>query len=175
MVRLKKSVEVKTLFKLLGSYSHNLDSKFRLFVPARFREALGESFIIRVKPAAHPHIDIFTEAEFEKQIERETASASDELMRERLLFAAMSNATPVTVDSQGRITINQTILKFSKIAKTGLFVGMGTHVQIWDPDEYDKYFNAIHEDSIVEDKALSGEIQKRSEYRTEGRFIELKN
>ena len=71
--------------------------------------------------------------EFEKRVERELSHASDEYTREKLLFASRSNANVVTVDSQGRISVNATILKYSCLEKTGLFVGMGDHVQIWNP------------------------------------------
>ena len=29
-----------------GNYPHTLDSKNRLFIPAKFREGLGESFVL---------------------------------------------------------------------------------------------------------------------------------
>ena len=30
----------------LGEFKHNLDAKKRLFIPAKFREELGETFVI---------------------------------------------------------------------------------------------------------------------------------
>ena len=106
------------MFGFTGSFEHNLDSKNRLFVPAKFREKLGDSFVIRVKPSRHPHIECFTEDEFEKRVERELSQATDEYTREKLLFASRSNANVVSVDSQGRISVNATILKYSCIEKT---------------------------------------------------------
>lgn len=163
------------MFGFTGSFEHNLDSKHRLFVPARFRENLGETFVIRVKPSVYSHIECFTLQDFEKQVERELAAATDDFSRERLMFAAMANASEVTVDSQGRISINSTILKYSGIEKTGLFIGMGDHVQIWNPATYDEYYMDINAEIAAEHKASKAEAQKRREFKTDGRFIELKN
>lgn len=163
------------MFGFTGSFEHNLDSKNRLFVPAKFRERLGDSFVIRVKPSRHPHIECFTEEEFEKRVERELSRASDEYTREKLLFASRSNANVVTVDSQGRISVNATILKYSGLEKTGLFVGMGDHVQIWNPEKYDEYFMQINDEIAKDEEASLKEAEKRREFKADGRFIELKN
>ena len=31
---------------MLGEFNHNLDTKKRLFIPAKFRDELGETFVI---------------------------------------------------------------------------------------------------------------------------------
>lgn len=163
------------MLDLTGNYEHNLDSKNRLFVPVKFREKLGDKFIIRVKPSSHPHIDCFREEDFPGVVEREVSSAYDEYSYERKLFAARSNATTAVVDSQGRITINSTLLKYAKIEKVGRFIGMGNSVQIWDPEIYDAFFMAVYAEVEKDERASEQEAQKRREYQSEGRFVELKN
>ena len=37
----------KVSFMLKGEYSHNIDAKGRLIIPAKFRDDLGENFVIR--------------------------------------------------------------------------------------------------------------------------------
>ena len=34
----------------LGTFQHTLDAKNRLFIPARFREGLGERFVVMRSP-----------------------------------------------------------------------------------------------------------------------------
>ena len=36
----------KVSFMLKGEYSHNIDAKGRLIIPAKFRDDLGENFVI---------------------------------------------------------------------------------------------------------------------------------
>lgn len=158
-----------------GNFEHNLDSKNRLFIPAKFREQLGDKFIIRVRPSTYPHIDCFREEDFPKIIEKEVSSAHDEYSYEKKLFAARATATPVVVDSQGRITLNATLLKFAKIEKCGRFTGMGDRVQIWDPKIYDAFFMAVYEDISKDEKASDLEGEKLREFKSDGRFLELKN
>ncbi len=159
----------------IGSYEHNLDSKNRVFVPAKFRDKLGENFIIRVKPSRFPHVECFTEEAFDEKVEAEIAACTDEASRERLAFASRSNASPVTVDSQGRICIGSKILKYSEIKKEALFIGMGDYVQIWNPDIYDEYFMEISKECAAEEEAALAEAAVRRKYKAEGRFLQINN
>lgn len=140
----------------IGNFEHNLDPKNRVFIPRKFREALGESFIIRVKPSRHPKIECFTEKAFAERVQTEVAQYEDELMRERMLFASCSNASQVTVDSQGRICIPAKILEQSHITKECLFIGMGPCVQIWRPEIHDEYYNEISAEYVAEEDASLG-------------------
>ncbi|MCM1544704.1 MAG: hypothetical protein NC110_05325 [Ruminococcus sp.] len=158
-----------------GSYEHNLDSKNRVFVPAKFRDMLGESFVIRVKPSRYPHVECFTEQAFEEKVKAEVAPFTDESMRERMLFASRSNASVVTVDSQGRICITSKILKYSKIEKESLFIGMGEYVQIWNPEIYDDYFMEISTECAEEEEAALAEARQRRKYKAQGRFLDINN
>lgn len=155
----------------IGNFEHNLDSKKRVFVPAKFRDCLGDSFIIRVKPTEYPHIECFTEDEFEKKIEVELAPYTDEFMREQMLFVSHSNAGEVTVDSQGRICLSNNILRYSKITKVCLFVGMRNYVQIWDPEIYNQYLDYVSKIYAREAQAAYDQSEKRREFMAKGKFL----
>ena len=159
----------------VGNYEHNLDSKNRVFIPAKLRDRLGETFIIRVKPAKYPRIECFTEKAFDEKVEAELSGIQDEIMREKKLFVTHANASEVTVDSQGRICIPANILKYSGIKKESLFVGVRDCVQIWNPETYNAYFEQVCAENIAEEEALQAQEQKRLEFIAEGRFLEPKN
>lgn len=166
---------VKNLKGLIGTYEHNLDSKNRVFVPAKQRDILGESFVIRVKPSRFSHIDCFTEETYEKKVAAELAQCTSEFMRERQLFKSYSNATIVTVDSQGRICINAAALKLAHIEKECIFVGLGDYVQIWSPETYAAYYEEIYNESTEEEEAILSENHQGYKYRGDGRFLKLNN
>ena len=54
----------------IGTFEHNMDSKNRVFVPAKFREELGESFYYKLYPSEkYPSLQLYSKDEFRKQFE----------------------------------------------------------------------------------------------------------
>ena len=57
------------------------------------------------------------------------------------------------LDKQGRIALNQNIIKFSNIKKNALIIGMVNKIEIWDPSylsKIDNNFNKIDSNQFDE-------------------------
>ena len=68
---------------LIGTYEHNIDGKNRLFVPAKFRAILGNEFIFKVNRSKYPSIQLYSKAQFQKEVDEALAKITDEYNKKR--------------------------------------------------------------------------------------------
>lgn len=112
---------------LIGEYSYALDEKGRLTFPPRFREALGETFI--VTRWLDSCLVAFPQAEWE----RISALLSEKSMVksrdiQRFLYAGAMEAQP---DRQGRILLTAVLRRHAHLEKDVTVIGVGGHAEIW--------------------------------------------
>ncbi len=127
----------------IGSFEHNLDAKNRLFVPAKFREGLSSHFLIKAVVSEYPCIEAFRKEDYDTATEETLASVADPAIRRMRRFAAYAGTSDVTVDAQGRIPISSKIAEIAGLTKETLVVGMGDHVEIWNPALFAAYNETV--------------------------------
>ena len=119
----------------MGRYEHTLDAKGRLFIPAKFRAGLGETFIIC--PSFHQNcLWAFSEETFNEIIDKLAGVSlmdEDSTMIESFLF---QNANDVTLDSQGRVNISTEHRQCASLQKDVVIAGTRNRVEIWDKELY---------------------------------------
>lgn len=118
----------------LGEFSHNLDDKGRLPLPAPWRTQLGDSVIIT--RGTERCLLVFRASDLEQFLDKIvqvgiTGSDTRELTR---YFS--SKAQEEKPDKQGRITIPQNLMDFANIKGEMLFVGAYDHGEAWNPELY---------------------------------------
>ncbi len=119
--------------ELLGTFNHSLDAKNRLFIPAKFREELGDEFCIFCRPGAS-FLTLYPREKWEKlKSALNNYSDTKGIAAKRLIF---SMAMQVTPDSNGRIILLPQHLKFAGIEKNTVIVGVGDQAEIWAEDAY---------------------------------------
>jgi MraZ protein len=119
--------EIEQMF--LGQYTHSLDPKGRLSVPARFRELLEPGAYIT--QGFEQNLMVLTASAFERLSTRvNEMSMTDPTARQlkRLLFAT---ADRVEVDSSGRIRIPQFLREVAGLNGEAVIVGVGDYFEIW--------------------------------------------
>ncbi|HMN29370.1 MAG TPA: division/cell wall cluster transcriptional repressor MraZ [Caldilineaceae bacterium] len=120
----------------LGEYSHSLDSKARLTVPARYREALAHSLVVTRHPTDRC-LMLFPMPEWERVDEKinslALADPKSALLR-RLLFGAAEELAP---DKQGRILLSQRLREYAQIETEILVIGMSKFIELWDPANWE--------------------------------------
>ena len=118
---------------LYGRYQHNIDAKGRIFVPAKLREKLGESFIAA---AVMDHcVSLYSMEEWNKL---QQGLADMQFTKARKLQRYLSaNAADVQVDSQGRILLPRHLLTYASLVKEALVIGAGNRAEIWNPESYE--------------------------------------
>lgn len=160
----------------VGTYEYNLDSKNRLFVPAPFKELIGNTFIVRAKPGKFSHIDCFFTEKFEETVAAEIEGyINNGLSPDMAAAMARTCSTAVTVDAHGRICIPSKILERAHITKESVFQGMGDRFEIWNSKIHNEYNDMLAEEADKLFEAQMAENQKRYEYMSEGFMLDLKN
>lgn len=134
----------------LGEYQHSLDSKGRLIVPARFREGLGETFI--VTRGLDRCLFAYPMAEWkliEEKLRSLPLTQSDARAFVRFFF---SGATECEMDKQGRITLPPNLREYAQLEKDVVSVGVSTRVEFWSRERWENYVREASEsfDAIAE-------------------------
>jgi len=112
----------------VGEYEHTLDAKNRVFMPARFREQLGESFFVTRKMNKNC-LAVYTTEAMDKIADLINGFPDSEVSEiKEFLFSKSVQATP---DSNGRIVLPQQILDYASIERDVVIIGAGDHIQIW--------------------------------------------
>lgn len=130
---------------LYGRYEHTVDAKNRMFVPAKFKEALGASFKVTYNDF-NKCILVYSDEEWAKYEEK--ISQLPTLQFEDFIRAVYSNTVDVQVDSQGRIVIPQFLKDKVSIQKNVLVLGVGSHLEIWAQEEYAEKQKTVDMDKI---------------------------
>jgi len=118
----------------LGQYRHNIDSKGRLTVPARFRELLGEGAYVTM--GFDNNLMVMTRASFEavqKRVSQTPFTDPNARLVRRLLF---SDAGYVEPDGNGRILLPGFLREKATLTEEAVLVGVGDYFEIWSPDHW---------------------------------------
>ncbi|MGI6031042.1 MAG: division/cell wall cluster transcriptional repressor MraZ [Eubacteriales bacterium] len=131
---------------LIGEYSHNVDSKGRMIMPSRFREILGETFI--VTKGLDNCLYVYSMEEWKGLEDRiRTLPLSKARDLQRFFFAGAAVAEP---DKQGRIILPANLRKYAGLDKDVVVTGASTHVEIWDKSRWEQQVESLTAESIEE-------------------------
>ena len=138
---------------LTGEFHHQIDEKSRIRIPARLKDALGESPVIM--KGTNKCLFVFSNERASKVIsdkfENNDFTDAEQTKALRLI---MSSAMVAEEDKQGRILIPQNRLAHAGITKNVVTIGAYDRVEIWSeeiwnvystvsPEEYDEYLKSI--------------------------------
>ena len=114
---------------MTGEYQHSLDSKGRLFIPAKLRDELGEVFFITI--SMDRCLCAYSSESWQALSERVSAMPYVKQRKMRPLFA---HAARCELDSQGRALIPMNLREYAGFTKNVTVVGCNNHAELWDPD-----------------------------------------
>jgi MraZ protein len=131
-----------------GEYTHGIDNKGRLILPARFREVAKENGIEKffVTRGLDRCIFMFTEQEWRLQENKfKNLSFTKQQARQfnRLFF---SGAAEVAPDRQGRFIIPDYLKGFAGIKKDAIVIGVANRIEIWDTRTWQDVFTKTSAD-----------------------------
>lgn len=120
----------------LGEYSHSIDAKNRLIVPAKYRDELGENFILT--KGFDGCLYIYPQKEWEVFEEKLNSLPVGKSDTRKMVRFFMSSATQAEFDKQGRILIPVTHKKHAGLDKEVVFAGVGKKIEIWSKERWDE-------------------------------------
>ncbi len=132
---------------LYGRYEHTVDAKGRLFVPAKLREKLGDSFIAAA--VIDNCICLYSLEEWERLMEKLMEKPMTEARRLQRYIS--SNAVDVQADAQGRILLPRHLLSRAGLVKEALVIGAGNHAEIWNPTDYEDGIGSMTTEAAEEE------------------------
>lgn len=127
----------------IGEYSHNLDAKGRLILPAKFRASLGER-CITTRGLDHC-LFVFPLEEWkvlEQKLRGLPLTKKEARAFSRFFF---SGATECEIDGQGRILIPQSLREYALITREVAVIGVSTRIEIWAGERWDEYCSGAEE------------------------------
>jgi transcriptional regulator MraZ len=123
----------------MGEYHHNVDTKGRLIVPAKFRDNLGESFVLtRGLDQCLFGYPLDEWKIIEEKLKNLPLTKKDARAFTRFFF---SGATECEIDKQGRINIATPLTNYAKLEKECVVLGVSNRIEIWNKEIWEEYFN----------------------------------
>lgn len=114
---------------LYGGYQHSVDKKGRVFIPSKFREELGEGFIVCRGIYGKRCLCVYSADQWDKLVEKiGTLPSTKASAVKRFLYDGAFN---VEFDSQGRILIPATLREYAQLENEAHIIGMDTNLEIW--------------------------------------------
>ncbi|MEK6535985.1 MAG: division/cell wall cluster transcriptional repressor MraZ [Actinomycetota bacterium] len=137
-------------YDFIGHYTHSLDSKNRVAIPAKYRTQIEDGKVVVTK-GFDGCLVVYPLEEWQK-LKDERISRLD-MMDSRgardKMRKLLGGATPCDVDKQGRIGLTAYHLKRADITKEVVFTGIGNCFEVWAASIWDEY----EEDSKERERA----------------------
>lgn len=118
----------------MGEYSHSIDAKGRLIMPAKFREQLGDEFIVTKSP--DKCLYVYANEDWKKFEEKlATLPITNKETRQFVRFF-LAGAAACEVDKQGRILIPAVLREYAGLDKEVILAGASKKIEIWNKERY---------------------------------------
>ena len=117
-----------------GEYRHGLDTKNRIFIPAKLRVELGESFVV-AKDIREKCLKVYSQSGWESYIapiRKMECKHSEKILR--FLHSSLAQVSP---DSQGRIVLPADLVLHADIQRNVVIVGCCDYAEIWAEEKYE--------------------------------------
>ena len=138
----------------VGEAQHTIDAKGRLIIPAKYREELGEEFMLAkgldgclfIYPMEQWH-------ELESKLRALPLTLKEARSFARFFF---SGANEGEMDKQGRLIIPQALREYAQLTKECVVVGVDNRLEVWDQEKWRAY-NAQSEESFEQLAEIIGQ------------------
>ena len=135
------------MFMLTGEYSHQLDAKNRMRIPAKLRKELGDEYYFA--KGANKCIYVFPKEAVEAQFEKLKEIKLSEIEKQKGLRAFAKSFVPAVEDGQGRVILPPELRSHAGMGKDDkelVICGAVSRVEIWSKKVYDEYFAGEEQD-----------------------------
>ncbi|MEW8973295.1 MAG: division/cell wall cluster transcriptional repressor MraZ [Tissierellaceae bacterium] len=141
---------------LIGEYQHTIDSKGRMIIPSKFREDLGDEFVIT--KGLDSCLFIYGKDEWKKVEDKLKSLPLTNRDARAFIRFFFSGASECNLDKQGRVLIPNNLREHSKLEKDAVIIGVATRLEIWSKEQWELYTDDdnLSYDSIAEKMAELG-------------------
>lgn len=141
------------MIMFMGEFNHSVDAKGRVIVPSKFRDKLGESFVVtKGFDRCLSIYDMENWTEVQEKLVKMPMLTEDARTIRRMMAGS---ATEAECDKQGRILLPAPLREYAGIKKDAVMIGNIDHIEIWDKDAWTKA-QEIDADAAAEKLYSSG-------------------
>ena len=124
----------------MGEYHHTIDEKGRIIIPSKFREELGEKFIIT--RGIENCLFVYSLESWKNITNKlETLPFTKKDARQFVRFF-LSGATTAEFDKQGRVNITSPLITYANLQKDCVIIGTGDRLEIWSQEDWNAFFDS---------------------------------
>ena len=124
---------------LLGEYHHNIDDKNRLVIPTKYREELGDTFVIA--RGIEKCLYVYSIKEWEKLVLKLNTLPFTKKDARTFTRSFFSGATVCEFDKSGRINITSPLVSYAGLEKECVIIGVNDRLEIWNEDAFNNFMN----------------------------------
>ena len=128
-----------------GQYAHNIDAKGRLFIPAKLREELGQTFHVTI--GLDHCLSIYSDENWNVLVEKIHEMPYNKARGLRVLSA---NAVDCEPDAQGRILIPAKLREYAGLQKEVVVIGSFDRAEIWNAERWAREETLAFESGALE-------------------------
>ena len=132
----------------VGEYSHNIDAKGRIIMPAKLREQLGEHFM--VTKGFEGCLFVYPMDVWEELAENLSKLPSNQKSARYLQRTFLSGAAEAEPDRQGKVLITPPHREYAALTKEVVIIGVSKRVEIWDAQRWMEYTQSEAEMTVEE-------------------------
>jgi MraZ protein len=138
----------------IGEYTHSLDVKGRLAVPAKFRAELERGAV--VTRGIDQCLVLYTLKEWNALAEKISQLPMNHANTRSLSRLLLAGAMDVQIDKQGRIIIPDYLRKYAGIGKKAVVAGLYNKIEIWDEGTWEQNKSQTESESQQIAETLNG-------------------
>ena len=123
---------------LMGEFHHTIDEKGRIIIPSKFREELGNSFIIT--RGLEECLFIYSMENWNKITSKLNSLPFTKRDARSFTRFFLSGATAAEFDKQGRINITSPLVSYAELKKECVIIGVGDRLEIWSSEKWNNFY-----------------------------------
>ena len=137
----------------MGEFNHTVDAKGRVIIPSKFRELLGDEFVItKGFDNCLAIYDLKNWEELQAKLATMPMTSSDARILRRMI---VGSAGMLETDKQGRILLPAPLRSYAKIEKDAVVIGNIDQIEVWSKDAWEQTLD-IDSDMAAEKLYNSG-------------------
>lgn len=126
---------------LIGEYTHSLDDKNRISLPAKFRKEVGKKVVIT--HGLDNCLFIYPVREWGKIAEKLASLAMGQADTRGFNRFMLAGASEVDIDSVGRMLVPEYLKVFAKLDEKVVFAGVHNRIELWSSEKWTEYKKKI--------------------------------
>ena len=139
---------------LMGEYHHNIDDKNRLIIPSKFREELGNEFVIT--RGLDGCLFVYSMDEWNKVMNKLKTLPFTKKDARTFMRCMLSAASICEFDKQGRINLVNSLINYAEIKKECVIIGVNDRLEIWAVEKFNELLSNSEELSLIAENLFDG-------------------